>query len=93
MEIMETIWPIVGVLVPALGTWAGVIVTLPNPNYRFARFLFWASALLLGATDFAWQLTTDKPLWFQAIAALLTSVAIGIVLPMLLAWTSHREHA
>ncbi|HEY5211382.1 MAG TPA: hypothetical protein VIJ42_18225 [Stellaceae bacterium] len=90
---METIWPIVAAIEGALAAWAGALVSLSNPNYRFARQLFWASALILGVTDLAWEFTTDKPIWFQIGAGVLTTIAICVVFPMLLAWTHEKQQS
>jgi FtsH-binding integral membrane protein len=91
MEIMETIWPVVGVVVPLLCGWAGVMVSIAKPDYRLGRILFWVSALLLGVVDFAWQLTTDKPAWFRVLAGLSVAFSVFVILPMLLKWIRKRE--
>jgi hypothetical protein len=91
MEIMETIWPIVGVVVPLLGAWAGVMVSIPHPNYRFARGLLIGAAVILGGTDLTWQLTTDKPAWFRVVAGSLTAIALCWILPKLLEWAHRQE--
>jgi hypothetical protein len=93
MEIMETIWPISAAVIAVLITWGGVVVSISQPDYRLARGLFYVSACILGATYFIWELTTDKPGWFRASAGVLTTIAICVVLPMVLAWTRGQENA
>jgi hypothetical protein len=91
---METIWPIVAAVIPVLIGWASLMICLREPDaYQMARILFWVAAISLGCTDFAWQLTTDKPAWFRVTAGVFVSLALFVVFPMLLRWVRNRERS
>jgi hypothetical protein len=91
MEIMETIWPIVGIPVPLLYTGAGVMVSIPSQDYRVARALFIGSAVILATTDLVWKLTTDKPTWFRISAGISVAIAAFVITPILVSWTRKRQ--
>lgn len=91
MEIMETIWPISAAVIAVLIGWGGVMVSIAHPDYRMARILFLISAVILIITYIVWEITTDKPGWFRISAGILTTIAVSVVLPIILAWTRSRE--
>ena len=60
-------------------------------EFRTARILFWFAALLLGSTDFFWQLTTTEVAWFRILSGLIAGIAVFVIFPILLEWLHKRE--
>lgn len=89
MEIMETIWKIVGAIGAML---VGAAFAMnARKQYAIARWLFVTAALFLAPTDLVWQLTTDKPWWFRWAAGTLTAIAVCVLVPILWAWVRDSE--
>jgi hypothetical protein len=60
-------------------------------EFKVARYLFWAAAIVAGLEEFWWQLTTSDPLALRIIYGLIAGVAVFVFVPMLLRWLCRQE--
>ena len=88
---MQIIWSIVGVVVPVLIGLGYSSVGFTPPEFRFARFCFWISAVLLALTDIFWHLQTDWKWYLQLMVATPIWALVLFALPSGLRWSRRRE--
>ncbi len=90
-QLVAILWTVVGVVVGILLGIGVSALGLTPPEYKFARFCFWASAVCLGVTDILWHLETEWRWWFQLPIGIAVCLLILIVLPFGLRYVRNKE--
>ena len=90
---METIWIVIGVLLPLLLGWAFSMLGLTTPDFKNARVLCRASFLILAAWTLVWVFLTPADLTRRICVVVAVGLANAIGLPLCMAYIARRESA